>query len=160
MNNNEINKIMELKREVKELKKITIVINHFLRNYTSSFVNEDSIKALERIEKYMKEMISTCVSDEEKIQKISESIKCNHELLIKSVLEYECPMCKRRMKLDDVGKDSKYVISCYYDYDEDENDINKIVLDACDEEDACEELLLYFGNKQTEGNINIRRLLK
>jgi len=160
MNNNEIKKIMELKKEVNELKNKTIALNHFLRNYTSSFTNEDSIKALERIEKYMNETINTRVIDEEKIQKISESIECNHELLIKAVLEYECPMCKRRLKHDDVGKNSKYVISCYYDYDEDESDINKIVFDAYNEEDACEELLLYFSNKQTYGNINIRRLSK
>ena len=160
MNKNEIDKIMILKNEVQELNEKVISLNHFLRNYSNSFVNENSKEALDRIEKFMKKMISERVIKEDKIQKISESIDCNHELVIKSVLETECPMCKRRFKLDKEKNNSKYVISCYYDYAEDEEDINKIIIKAKDEEDAFEDLLEYFGEKQANGNINIRRLVK
>ena len=160
MNNNEINKIMILKKEIQELNAKVIKLNHFLRNYTSSFVNEDSIGALSRIENFMKKLISKRMDDEKSIQKISESINCSHELIIKDFLEDECPICKRRFKHGVESINTKYLVSSYYNYDEDEEDINSIVLDAKEEEEACENLLEFFSKKQACENIYIRRLVK
>ena len=160
MNNNEIRKIMILKKEIQEFNAKVRELNHFLRTYESSFVNENSIEALSRIEKFKNELISKCIDDKKSIQKISESINCSHELIVKDFLEDECPMCKRRFKHDEKSMNVKYVVSSYYNYDEDEKDINCIVLDAKDETDACESLLEYFGKKQICEKIYIRRLLK
>ena len=45
MNNNEIRKIMILKKEIQEFNAKVRELNHFLRTYESSFVNENSIEA-------------------------------------------------------------------------------------------------------------------
>ena len=153
---NEINRIMELKKEISIKSEKVVMINHFLRTYSSSFTSEESIKALDRIEKFMKEMINKRVNDEEDIQKISKMIDCEHEILLRMVLEYECPICKRKFnKLPS----SKYVIHYYYDYDKDEEEINNIIFNSS-KSDVCEELLDYFSHKQSNSNIEIMRLKK
>ncbi len=156
MNKKEIDEIMEIKKEIIELNTKVRMINHFLRTYSSSFIYEDSIKEIDKIEKYMNEMIEKRDYEEERIQKISETINCEHEILINGFLEYECPICKRKFNKQHL---SKYIIRYYYDYEEDEEKINDIIIGSSND-DVCEELLNFFSSKQKNSSIEIKRLTK
>ena len=95
MNNNKIEKIIELKKKRKNLGNVIKELNEFLRFYNNSFREEESKKALDRIESYVKNTVVRRNNIGDQIQSIANEIVCNHEMLIDVILEYECPVCKK-----------------------------------------------------------------
>ncbi|MBR4178195.1 MAG: hypothetical protein IKR57_02460 [Bacilli bacterium] len=163
MNNNEIEKIIELKKKRKNLGNVIKELNEFLRFYNNSFREEESKKALDRIESYVKNTVVRRNNIGDQIQSIANEIVCNHEMLIDVILEYECPVCKKIINYKDIPPTTKYLVSYYVDKKHKEiidNKINEIVLSSIDEETANEELLEYFSNKQIEEGFSLRRYIK
>lgn len=159
MNNKEVLEIKSLKEKKKDIMKILMNIRKILI-YKKSFKYQESIDALNKIEEYRSCKCKEYKDIEEQIKEIAQKLSknCNHSIIIGETLENECPFCKTTYEYD-VPNTSKYFIE-KLNYDEEIDNIDKIVLDSKNEEVATERLLNYFNELQYSKDVKIKRLIK
>ena len=158
MNNAEIKKIVLLKNDIEVYRLRLGELNRFLRTYSNLFVNDDSKEAIRRIMCYTSDLTDNIQRNKTQIEDISNKIECKHEILVDDILDYECPLCKRRYRYNNLPETAKYVINV--NDSEHECDVNNIILNSFDEEEAINELLEFYASKQISNDIKIRRLVK
>lgn len=162
MNNEEILKIKSLKEEKRNIRTEIHQIIKFKDIYGSSFKYQDSIDSLNRIHEYFCKQCDRSKEIDQEIAMIAKILgkSCNHYILLRYYLAYECPICKMTYQYsNNFPSTNEYVISDF-DYDKETNIIDEMVLNSSDEETAESKILNYFNELQYSNDVKIRRRTK
>lgn len=159
MNNEELLKIKELKREKDKIKNEMRQIRSILSSYKRTFKYQESISAIDRIQAYLYKQSDRREELDKEIENITKLLgeNCNHHILIKYSLTHECPICK--MTCNNEFPSTEYVISDFDYYSESDN-IDEIVLNSSNEQIAYNQMLNYLNALQYSQNVKIRRIKK
>ena len=160
MNNLEISKIIELKKEKGICENEIREIYHFLSAYEKSFKYFESIKALKKIRTYANEKDDKSKEIDEKIKNIAKvmEINCSHKIIISGTFKYDCPICYMSFKsMKELPESTKYLINDY-NWEEESDKTDELVLDSENEDEAIRKILDYYGNLQYSEDIEIKEV--
>lgn len=154
MFNEELLKIRDLQKEREETLKNAKIIKSILVYHKDSFKYEESIKALESINIYLKELWDKFDKLGLNIEEIRSDIgaSCTHSIYINEY-PYYCALCGNKAKDNDK---TEFIVD-KFDKEKHGEKIEDIVLDSKDENEAKENLLNYFNSLQFTDNVKIRR---
>ena len=160
MNNVEILKIRELRKEKENDENQIKELYDFLYTYKKAFKYSESIKAINRIRTYVLKKCDRSKEIDGEVENIAIKIgvNCSHQIIINGAFRYVCQICYMGFKsMEEIPQSTKYLINDFK-WENRCDKTDELVLNSENEDEAIGKILDYYGNLQYSEDIEIKEI--